>query len=518
MRHSLGLLLPLLLLLLARPAPADVLVLADGRRIEGTIVRETTAEVEIRTAFGTFGFKRSEIVEIERGKTREELYGERLAACETAEDFYRLGLWCEENRLKRRAEKIFSRAIEVDPQHEGARLKLGFVRYGGRWMTPAERDRRQAEDFAAEMRAKGLVEHAGEWVTPEEKRKLERGLVLLGGRWMPKADAMRAQGLEELDGHWYPREEVLARRSLAGLRAATGLELSSHITREALLVGTVDRAVLERIGRGLDLGRGWFNRAFGVEPGLRLFGNRPAELYVFGDANAPYLASVDFVAARSDYIPEGWKDSVKRTYGFTWIDPIPISSARQWNRDQVDVVGHSYHHFGHLVSGRLGYSGRLLPPWYEEGIASLMELRIHRENRVFCRSGLVAYGGTRSNTDQPEFDDNVMRDGSWRSALARAVRQGRIEPFDKLAQLDFSALTLVDIATSMAILEWMEGKGGSTLATFHKALRKGAPPAPLRVIRSGHERQAYFDRAFEAAVGVGFRQADAEWRRWLLSR
>ena len=32
-------------------------------------------------------------------------YAERLAACKTAEDFYQLGLWCEEQKLKKRAEE-----------------------------------------------------------------------------------------------------------------------------------------------------------------------------------------------------------------------------------------------------------------------------------------------------------------------------------------------------------------------------------------------------------------------------
>jgi hypothetical protein len=36
-------------------------------------------------------------------------------------------------------------------------------------------------------------------------------------------------------------------------------------------------------------------------------------------------------------------------------------------------------------------------------------------------------------------------------------------------------------------------------------------------VRVGRERQAVYNRAFEAAVGLGFRGADQEWRRWFLS-
>ena len=93
-----------LLLPAAGRARADYLILDDGRRVEGKIVAESAKEVRIKTSTGELVFPRASIKELKREKTRDEVYAERLAACKTAEDSYQLGLWCEEQKLKKRAE------------------------------------------------------------------------------------------------------------------------------------------------------------------------------------------------------------------------------------------------------------------------------------------------------------------------------------------------------------------------------------------------------------------------------
>lgn len=507
----------LLLSCLVGPARADLVVLKDGRRIEGKILARSSTEVRIKTAFAELTFPMAEVEEVVRGKTVEELHAEKLAACRVADDFGALGLWCLENRLKRQAKQAFERALELDPDHEGARRELGFVRYDGAWMIPEERDARQRAKEAAEMRARGLVLHGERWVTPEERAKLELGLVLHEGRWMTREEAMRAQGLEEFDGQWYPRNEARARAAVAGAAEAAGQPLGLFLGKEAVVCGTLGPEWLERISGGLDAGRAWFDAAWRVPPGPALYGDQLCEFYVF-HRDAPYELTVEYLAGRSSFLPEGWKEAVRRGFGFTWIDPIPISSVRQMSRELEHVVGHSYHHLGHLMISRLAYRGRLLPPWYEEGTASLTELRIHGRNDVFCRTTFVEGEGISSESTRFVLDEGAMRDGEWRGALTEALKAGRVEPFDRLARREFSQLTMVDIATSLAILEWLETQGGEVLARFHVELRKGAPEAPTRVIQQGNARAAYYDAAFKAAVGTSTREADAAWRTWFLSR
>lgn len=513
---------PLLLsLCLAGAARADLVVLKDGRRIEGKILAKTSSEVRIKTAFAELTFPMSEVEDVVRQKTIEEVYAEKLAACARADDFGALGLWCLENRLKRQAKQAFERALELDPDHADARRELGFVRYAGEWMTPEERDARQRQEHEAEMKARGLVLFGERWVTPEEKEKLELGMVLHEGRWLTQEEAWRAQGLEEFDGKWYPRSEAGARAAAAGAAEAAGQPFNLVLGSQGVVCGTLGVEWLDRIAAGLDVGRAWFDQAWKAPPGQALYGDQLCEFYVF-DRDAPYERTVDYLAGRCRYLPPGWSEAVKTGFGFTWIDPIPISSVRQLRRDVQHVVGHSFHHLGHLMINRHGYSGRLLPPWYEEGVAVLTELRVHGRNDVFCRGSFIEHPGpgegTTSVGDRSVVAEGVMRDGTWRGSLSQALEVGRVEPFDRLTRREFSQLELVDIAVSMAILEWLESLGGEVLATFHGELRKNAPPAPLRVIQNDKERRAYFDAAFEAAVGMGSRQADAAWRTWFRSR
>jgi len=506
-----------LLLVTARAAFADVLLLDDGRRVEGKIVEETATEVKIKTNFGTLTFKKSEIEKITREKTRDEIYDERLAACKTAQDFYELGLWCEENKLRRRAEGLYEKAIGVDPDHAPSRGKLGFVKYKGEWMTPAERDERAAADFAKEMLEQGLVEHEGEWVTPDEKAKLERGLMNLDGRWVTREEYMKRKGLGEWNGEKMPLEKALAHAAADGFSEGAEGEVNYHVGAQGVVIGMLPDADLEAIALGLDKTRAWFDEAFGNKAGLKMFGGRLPELYVFGEGeDRHYPHAIEWTSGRSNYVPEGWDKAVSATLGYTWVDPIALSAARQGPRGVQDLYGHCYHNMGHMLVGRLLYDGRMLPPWYEEGVAALAEMRTHGVNKVFCRSSVYAYEGSQSDTKRPDFDDAVMRDGSWRHALKGALERGETRPFDKLAQLPFSQMTTLDIAQSMAIVEWLESQPGA-LVKFHRSLRRSAPQPPARLYLDGNERQRANDNAFQAAVGMGFRQADAEWKQWFRS-
>lgn len=66
-------------------------------------------------------------------KTRQE-YEEKLVQCKTAEDYYKLGQWCEKKGLKEEAMKAHTRAIELDPEHARARAALGYKKVLGKWV------------------------------------------------------------------------------------------------------------------------------------------------------------------------------------------------------------------------------------------------------------------------------------------------------------------------------------------------------------------------------------------------
>ena len=70
---------------------------------------------------------------------------------------YVLGLWCRKNGLADEARLEFEKVVALDPDHEGARQALGYVRHRGRWLSRDEA-----------MKAKGLVRHDGKWILKEK--------------------------------------------------------------------------------------------------------------------------------------------------------------------------------------------------------------------------------------------------------------------------------------------------------------------------------------------------------------
>lgn len=504
-----------LVLGLAGAAFADVLVMKDGRRIEGVVLVETATKVKIQTGLGVLEFERAEIESIERKKTKRQEFDERFTAAKTAEDLHELGLWAEGKRLRSQAKKAMKRAIVLDPEHIGARTWLGFVRYKDEWVTPLERDERMAADEVAEMAARGFVRYGERWVTPEELAKLEAGLVFHEGRWMSFVEAQRAKGLALFEERWIRRSEAEARGELMRVSDIAEVEFGVHICEHAILGGNVSGATLETVAKGLSKGRKWFDGVFGLSAGLALFDGHLPEFYLYGSDDAPYLATLEHFATRSDTLPSGWAKALRGTHGFLWWDPWPVSCARRWHRGDKDLHGHCYHHWGHMLLNRVGYDGRLLPPWYDEGFAAVMENRLHRLNAVFCRSKATLGRGTAAKGATWSFDPMELRAGRWREILGKALDEGAVRDFDRLARKEFGELDLIDVVVSMGIIEWMVAKGD--IVEFHKVIRETAPKAPLRVIEAVGERRSIYDRAFRAGVKMDMRAADKAWRAWFVS-
>ena len=503
-------------------ARADRIQTKDGRDLEGTIVRESATEVTLKTRLGEMTLKRTQIVSIERGKTRDQIFEERWQAAKGLGDYFELGQWAKGEGLRSREKQCMKKVLELDPEHEGANLALGRVQYRGEWLTPDERDERARADEVAEKAAKGLVAYEGEWVTPEEMAQRERGLVLYRGRWMTPDDALRAQGFESWQGEWKPAGVVTTLRQSEAVAQKIGLPQALAFDQSVVVRGPFEAAFLANISAALERGRGWFDQHLGMPPGLAWLGERAAAFYLFSRDSEPYLASTDELGRQTTTVPKGWADSVKRTHGFYFSDPYCVSAARVWGRPDEHLEGHSYHHWGHLLLGRTDYDGRLLPPWYDEGFASLFESVTHGRNDVFCIGNQEGVSNqTAGSSVEFAFQTKDFRRGIWRGELKKALEAGAIRDFDKLAQKQIGNLNLLDIAMAMGIVEWLvqlepTQAGEPAVRAFHRVLRARAPAAPLRTLEKGKDRQEVYDRAFRAACGMDWRTADKAWREWFL--
>jgi hypothetical protein len=115
---------------------ADLFHLDDGRVLDGSIVREIGDLVSIRIIDGSVvTVDRSQIRKTELKATPFDEYKRRAAEIK-AEDLtghVDLARWCDGKSLKTEALKEWKIVIRIDPDHELARSKLGYLWIGGDW-------------------------------------------------------------------------------------------------------------------------------------------------------------------------------------------------------------------------------------------------------------------------------------------------------------------------------------------------------------------------------------------------
>jgi Mg-chelatase subunit ChlD len=118
-----------LLALLAGSLQADEIVLKDGRRFSGDIVKETTGSVSIRTVGGLQEFNRTEIAQVTWKRDARKLYREKLNALSARTVNARLELvrWCVAQGLKDEARSELHEILVFHPQNAEALTLLASL-------------------------------------------------------------------------------------------------------------------------------------------------------------------------------------------------------------------------------------------------------------------------------------------------------------------------------------------------------------------------------------------------------
>lgn len=195
----------------APSARADVVTLADGRVLEGSVTTSGKTVI-IRHRLGEVRVDRSQVVKVveteDAWDTLERLRAELASG--TADERYRFAVFCREERFDADAQRAFLSVLRVDTDHPGARAALGYLRHDGRWVTADDRSR-----------ALGLVQHDGEWMTPEaraarveqarqlaEARRAEREAELARARERREAEREADRAARRERAELYAREVV----------------------------------------------------------------------------------------------------------------------------------------------------------------------------------------------------------------------------------------------------------------------------------------------------------------------
>jgi hypothetical protein len=224
-------LLAILIAAATSSARADVVVLRDGRQLQGRTSSEGD-ELVIRRKHGEVRVKKAEVLRIDK---EDDVYSQHERKSKelgsgTADERYQLGVWSRDHGLDAEARTAFLSVLKLDPDHAGARAALGYVRDdAGRWITEEDR-----------MRLQGLVKFQGRWMTPAEKVRAETEL------------AERRAAARELAKK--AEEEKLAKRQakLDEERAARLARIQAY--EEELARARARRAAADEANYGLGLG------------------------------------------------------------------------------------------------------------------------------------------------------------------------------------------------------------------------------------------------------------------------
>lgn len=183
--------------LMAAPAMADVVTLADGSKREGKVVKESDTEVVLQVTQGRLSaeitFKKEEVKGIERGPTAAEkalAEVERRKAEVKATDaaaLLELARWLDRQPgFSRDAAETYEKVLRLEPDNAAARARLGYQKVGDKWLTEAQL-----------MAAQGYVYQDGRWVKPEERKAAPASDGKIEDLKIALAEEVRRQRTEE---------------------------------------------------------------------------------------------------------------------------------------------------------------------------------------------------------------------------------------------------------------------------------------------------------------------------------
>jgi len=228
----------------ATPAAADILTLADGRLVEGAVVRDGDV-YRVVSRFGEAEFPAKDVRDWAKGTSVEAAWRERSAKLALDDHAGRatLAQWLVAAGRATEGRAVAEQVVAADPENALAHEVLGHVRHRGAWMSPDDA-----------KRADGLERHGDAWYAPEEwaalaadqKAAAEAAARAADGRRVARALNEAAQLMLAPD----PALRADGKRRLEALARETKSEaMAKAATQLASFAGAVD-AYMDALRRG----------------------------------------------------------------------------------------------------------------------------------------------------------------------------------------------------------------------------------------------------------------------------
>ncbi len=437
------------------------------------------------------------------GPAQEE-FEERLERIDQKDTvaLFDLARWCAEKKKNKEYRLVLNMIVEIDPDHEGANIGLGRVKFEGRWMTPEKRSELIAERRAARMRALGLVEHKGAWITPAEKEMLQKGYVRHEGRWVTPGEARAAQGFVQEGGRWIQASDVALVREMDRFEKAEGIVTACTSSAHFAVFSEFGEDYNEKLIASLEKGYEWYEELFGERKIEKLAGGRKILVALF-DGREAFDSYVTFFSGFQENMTEDWSRKARGVLGFAWWDPTCYSAAYKGPREQTQATGQILHQTGRILLNRRGYNYHFLPPWLDEAFASLFEYTV---------TGQISASNIQGrNLVSSVGDDDLFSGEGWRGVLSQLVEREIDPPLDELMQKEMDMMDEDDVAKAIGLVRFIAGQGGGRLDRLVDHIQSKLPRDDSIAWDDPQAVQVQLD-AIEIALGLTPEEADLAFR------
>jgi len=98
--------------------------------------------------------------------------------------------WAKEKGLLTDYKRLLNKVLKLEPDHEGAMMGLGFVRYQGEWMVKSKVALLKKKEQEAAFEAQGLQKVDGVWVAEAEVADAKKGIFHHDGEVVSRSDKL----------------------------------------------------------------------------------------------------------------------------------------------------------------------------------------------------------------------------------------------------------------------------------------------------------------------------------------
>lgn len=397
----------------------DIIHRKNGPPLEGKIIEETATKVVLKMALGKIEIKKSDIVRIERTKTKKEEFNDRLKALKVTDidGLKALAIWAEDNGLKAEAKKVYKRILRLDPDDKFANRAMGKVHYKGKWYTKSELAKVKKEEqkaSASDSSRSSKSDPSAEDPKPDRSGRSNRR----SNRRIASGDigALFEQKLGE-------KPVVVTSEHFRIITVFEEDEAKALIELAEKIHEDFTEMIEEREGH-----RYW---------------NMTADEFIVS-SRGMYVDFVEKVMPRyvnSKSALDFWKS---REGGLIHSFP-PVGAGIRKNRPLRNVIAHHAAHY--LLNNYVG-PRRQLMPWLTEGFAEYIEFKYEKASRVHCITKLQ-YGGDTKQANK------ASDSSSWAELVKTSVIDETHTPFERLKYVMLNELDYEHLSKSWSLMTFL---------------------------------------------------------------